>query len=719
MSKSDTYWAAQPDAADVAREVEAKRKAYLEKLQATGTTQRAMAALRANYGWGPNGAADTSRLGQSGETGEFVAMALPEFAGLVEQVFAQLTETKAAYMVVPKTSDFEAQGQATLAEALLDSYDRDNGVEEAEDEATLVGLLCGEGWVASSWDKQGGSALGIEGSRIAYEGDVRTDVCLPWDVVVDVDVRHKKDLRWVAWCRPVSRWDLAALHAPTTDLEMGALLERSELQASIIAFQEPEDDFESIRAFLRGSSGLSQTASDQVLLWELRHLPTPALPQGRLIQFLSPEVILHDTAAPSSAAPNGAGYPYDTLCLRHFEPAKVVGTAKGHSMSWDLLGMAEAIDMVASAMATTAAASAVSNIWSPPGNNLSARSLVNGLNLVESTVKPEPLAPIQVDPQAVAFLESCRSWAVKRLGLSEVTRGEASKGMPAQLAALLDAKVTQFWRRANNSLGHMRAGIRTDILGILKRYAASERTATLAGKNNTWALEVWTKDKLNLASRVALEPVDAASKSIGGKLSMADALLERGLLKTPEQYMAVRTTGRLERLTEWQDMNLLRLQREKEMLRQGIGLPPVDAMATEQAMALDPEALPVFAPVAGKFIRPVISDTPWIDIPEYAAVMASPDARDNPKVVGACTDLIQYKMAAWRVMPPELIAALGGFPPPMDAMGVAPMPADGTEIPAEGGENADGIRRITPPKPPPNPLTGEQEPAASDVSQPA
>jgi len=751
LTKSrNTYWAALPDSADVAREVLERRKTYRAWLESTGATRRGISGLRAYYGWGPQGLGDTSQLGQSGMTGEYTEMALPEFAGLVEQAFAQLTATKSAFMAVPKSSDFDAQASAKFAESLLEAYDRDNGIEDSEDEATLVGLLCREGWVAISWDKQGGSTIGLDGARVAYEGDVRADVCLPWDVVYDMDAGHKKDLRWIAWCRPVSRWDLIGMYAQTEapiepaapvndgtpegvaamqqyEAAMqahGVAMEKyaadaenlKKLSEAIVAFDEPESEFTSVRDFLRGKAGTGMGARDLVPVWELRHLPTPGLPQGRLVQFLSPEAVLYDSAAA------GVGYPYDSLCMRTFEPGKVVGTASGHTMAWDLLGMAEAVDMVATAMATAASASAFSNIWAPPGSNLTPKALADGLNLIESTVMPVPLKGIQVDPQAVGFLEACSGWMQKRMGLNDVAMGDPSKGMPAQLAALLDAKVVQFWSRAIKSLSFMRAGVRTDILGILKRFAKSPRMATLAGKNNSWALKEWSGDRLATVARVAVEPVSAVSKTLAGKLAMADALLERGLLKTPEEYLAVKSTGRLEKLTEWQDMNLLRIQREKEMLRAGVGLPPIDEFATDEALAIDPEALPVFVASGepGQFIRPTIVDTPWLDIPEYAAVMASPDARDTPAVVEACSNMIQYKVQMWRVMPPEIIAALGGYPPPPDAMAMEPMPADASEspIPAEGGENADGMRRIVPPKPPPNPITGEQAPAASDVSQP-
>jgi hypothetical protein len=197
-------------------------------------------------------------------------------------------------------------------------------------------------------------------------------------------------------------------------------------------------------------------------------------------------------------------------------------------------------------------------------------------------------------------------------------------------------------------------------------------------------------------------------------MAIADMLLERGLINTPDEYLTVKSTGRLEKLTEFKDRNPLRLQAEKEMLMQGVGLPPVDVAATEEAMALDPEAPPVFVDDGQPHILPTVVDTPWLDIAEYAAVLASPEARTKPEVVEAVTGAIQYKVQQWRTMPPEVIAALGGTPPPPPGAPLGEMGPESPDLPAPEGE----MRPIQPPRPPPNPLTGEQQEAPSDVTQP-
>lgn len=712
---ADTYWAALTDPREVVRELMERRKRYVDTLRRVGRESRAIIALRAYYGRGANGQSSTSELGVSGERGEFTEMAVAEFAGLVDQSVAQLLAAKPAYQAIAKAGDYDAMSQAEFADSLLDSLDRDSGVEDMEDEATKLGLLTGDAWVVSSWDATAGEALGLDGSKVAYAGDVRLDVCTAWDVIWDTSVRHMQHLRWLAWSRPVSRWDVIAEVQPKEG-EDAESLERRAILIDRLKAAQPDNSFEAdrVRAWLDGRRDADTEDGDNIVVWEFRHPPSPALPQGRLIRFVDDATVIQDTAT--------AGYPYEALHADRFEPSKVVATPHGWTPAFDLLGYQEAMDSVATMMATAAAASGVSNVWCPPGANLTVSALNGGLNLVESTTKPEPLLAVQVDPQAVAFLEACRSWAQRRMGLNDVSLGDATRGMPAQLAALLDAKAVQFWNTAVKSLSQMRARLRTSILGIFKRYASAPRTAVLAGKNNQWALDEWEKSKLQLVSRVAVEPVSAASKTLSGKMATADLLMERGLINTADEYLQVKSTGRLEKLTEFKDRNLLRIQQQKEMLQRGVGLPPVDVAATDEARMVDPEAPVVYLPVEGEFIRPTVVDTPWLDIAEWAAVLAAPNARNNAAVVKATTEAIQASIETWRTMPPEVIAALGGYPPPAGIPGV-PMAGDaggdmGEQMPAPGGEAPEGVRRIAPPKPPPNPLTGEQPPAASDVSQP-
>jgi hypothetical protein len=209
-------------------------------------------------------------------------------------------------------------------------------------------------------------------------------------------------------------------------------------------------------------------------------------------------------------------------------------------------------------------------------------------------------------------------------------------------------------------------------------------------------------------------------KTFAGRIALADQLAERfGLTK--EEYLAVYTTGNMQQTFDAPKAHLGRLAREKELLMTGVGLPPVDvqkSMRTGQPEFVDD----------GKqtYIRPLLTDRHWVDVPEYLSLLESPDIRGDLKVVQAVTDVVQEHLRLWRQMPPDLLMVLGGPPPPgmelggpptgpgQDSGGPPPKSLASAVAPGSQAEKLAG-QGAPPsmPAPPQNPLTGEQPPQSS------
>ncbi len=170
--------------------------------------------------------------------------------------------------------------------------------------------------------------------------------------------------------------------------------------------------------------------------------------------------------------------------------------------------------------------------------------------------------------------------------------------------------------------------------------------------------------------------------------------------------------------------NQARIQKEKEMLMQGIGMPPGQMTMGADGRpipVMQPDGSPLFIDDGQPHVRPLITDTHWIDIPEYLGVLAMPEVRDNPDVVKAVTEIVDFKLSLWRQMDMGLIMLLKGVPPPPPPMLMQPT---GTPPPAGGGgptgtkpptagstdiAGPPGAPPISMPKPPKNPITGEQD----------
>jgi hypothetical protein len=236
---------------------------------------------------------------------------------------------------------------------------------------------------------------------------------------------------------------------------------------------------------------------------------------------------------------------------------------------------------------------------------------------------------------------------------------------------LLRAQAVEFHSRLQAAYERLVQRTRTGILKLLQKYAKTERVALVSGKANNWALKHFMSDDLKGVDRFVVEPINPAMKTLAGKVSVAQPLLENGAIGLQE-YLQLMSTGRLEPILRFSADNQARIQREKEMLMQGVGLPPVQM--GPMGPVLDQSGLPMFQDDGKPHLRPLISDTHWVDIPEYLGVLAMPEVRDNPEVVQAVTEVVDFKMRLWRQMDPGLIMLLKGMmPPPMQPPGAPPM----------------------------------------------
>jgi len=271
------------------------------------------------------------------------------------------------------------------------------------------------------------------------------------------------------------------------------------------------------------------------------------------------------------------------------------------------------------------------------------------------------------------------AWMQAISGINSAVRGDPDKGMPAQAMAFLQAQAIQFHSGLQKGFQRLREQVRTANIDLLKRYATTKRVALISGKATGYLRREFTADDLRGIDRVTVEAINPALRTMAGKKAIADELLQRGMLQTPQQYILLLTTGKLEPLFEGEEANLLRIRRNKELLQEGIGLPPV-AMGPDGRPMVDlATGLAEFADDGQQHVRPLKSDTHWLDVPEYLSVLAMPDARERPEVVKAVTEVVEYQLALWRSMDPALIAVLKGQPAPMPAMPAPPPPVPGTE----------------------------------------
>ena len=733
MANNEPYWAADDSKPAVSALVD-RIKRYQESLSVSGRLEKMQRAWLCYKGKGPRGDSEGSRLINTGSSGELIGATVNHFAALVNQSVTLITSNKPATKAIASNSDFESLAQAQLADAINEHYDRELNLSDVELQCVRNMALFGEAAEVLGWDTSAGRRIappegepGAEAKPSIPQGDVEAMALTPLDYAYDPDTRQVKARTWVAFRRPVNIFDLAAQYPDKADA-IRASADYNQLNKANFGLSINAGDF-----FAISQRRTLAAQSDVLMVWEFRHIPTAACPNGRLIIFTDESCILFDSRTTTrdemgQQVVNDFGSPFKTLNVEFVAPERLPGTDEGNTSFFDLLSMQESIDLAASIMASAINAGGLQNLYVQRGSNITADRLTGALTVISYDGNQLPVAKdnLAINPVVPAWIDQNIGWMRQRVGSNDVASGEPSKGMPAQAMALLRATAVEFHSGMQNAFEKLIQRSRTGVLHLLQKFATTERIALVAGKANQWTLKYFKADDISSFDRFVIEPVNPTMKTLAGKVAFAQPLLDTGKIKLDE-YLQLVATGRLDPIMHGERDNYARIQQEKELLMQGIGLPPiqqsVDPMTGAPMPAVDINGLPIFAPgtEGEKYVRPMVTDTHWIDIPEYLGVLAIPGLRSVASVVKAVTEVVDLKLRMYRAMPPDLIMLLGGPPPVMAAppLGAPPSssPAGGPpSSPAPNGAQGPDIAPPKLPQPPKNPITHQQD-QHTDIKQ--
>jgi hypothetical protein len=232
-------------------------------------------------------------------------------------------------------------------------------------------------------------------------------------------------------------------------------------------------------------------------------------------------------------------------------------------------------------------------------------------------------------------------------GINDVVKGDPAANLRSGNAlALIAAQAIKFNSSLQNSYARLIEDVGTATLMFLQEFAHAPRFISIVGITQKAYLKQFKADDLERISRVEVQVASALSKTTAGRLEIANNLLQQGLIKRPEQYIAVLETGKLEPIIEAEQSELLNIRAENERLRRG-------------------EEAPILA-----------IDNHQLHITEHKSVINDPDAREDPDVIKATLSHIAEHIDLWQQQDPSMLMALGmqPLPPPQ-----VPMP------PQEGG----------------------------------
>lgn len=627
---SKIYFGAQPahlaagELLDRARSfyVTLEANAYLIKIQRMWSAYHGI--YTSNYGFNHH------TIQFVGEQGELAFIPVNHFRNLAQHILVLVTADRPTLQARAINTDYKSLSQTFLANAVLDYYMRQKGLEENIRRAVEYAVVLGSGFIKVEWNATAGQLFDYdeESEQFNYEGDLEFTNLSPFDVVVDGSKEYYND-EWVLTRTFKNKYDIIAKYPEYADKIRG------------LKTKDFGDTYR-IRMF-------SNDVTDDIPVYEFYHKPTEVLPEGRYILFLDTDLILLDTKLP-----------YRRVPVFRIVPSEILGTPYGYSPMYDVYPIQEAINSLYSTILTNQNAFGVQNIYIPRGADINVSSLPGGLNILEANAPPQALQLTQTPKEVFDYLQLLIQAAETLTGINSVVRGNPEANLRTGNAlALVQSNALQFLSGLQNSYIKLLENVGTGVIEILKDFAQTPRMIELVGKNNRPYLKEFQGGDISEVSRVVVDVGNALASTTAGRLEMATNLSQMGLLDNAKDYLTVLNTGNLDVAYESEMNELLLIKAENEKLLSGTN--------------------PIVSPM----------DRHSLHIEEHRAVISDPELRMNPQLVQTVMAHVQGHMDALRNTDPALLQLVGEQPlppiqPPMPPgmPGMAPPPGMGAPGPS-------------------------------------
>lgn len=617
------------EASDLAKDLSGKIDKYYQWLLVSGRLARWRMSFDSYYG--QRDSHNSSYITASGEQGELSFLMANEYRNLVQHLLVLTTQNRPSIECAAVNSDRASQEQAILGKQLLDYYRKEGGLDKAAKLAIEIALLMDTSWVITEWDIQKGTPLRPDFSgQLLTDGDITCRVRTPLDVVIDYSNDNGLEQDWQMVRDLVNKYDLAAQYPDKAEEIIG--LNRDQTKDSTYRFGD------------QATYGFNTSDSPLIERYTFYHRKTPAMPQGRMFQFLDSKTWLFD-----------GPLPYRRLPGRRCCPTEMVTSALGYSNTNDLLAIQDVLDALVSAAVTNMTSSGINNIWAKPNSNIDFEQLSSGMNYIESEEKPEVLVLNKLPPEWF----NLANWLVSRMeaysGVNSVARGNTEgKDLSGAAMALLQSMAIQFNSGLQQAYNQVVEDINNDALSHLQDFAKSERIALIAGESNKYAMERFTSESISKIQRVYCRQANSMQDTTAGKLVILKDLLSiPGVIKNADEYLQVLQTGSLLPAVEDESKALLVIKDENEQLAKG------------------------------QYVPVVFTENHPRHIIGHQAVLSDPQSKQDPKLVSTVLQHMQEHINVWSTTDPNILTALGIPPIP-----VPMIPPQGA-MPQQGGPAAE------------------------------
>jgi hypothetical protein len=594
----------------------------------SSSRERKLKSLKLYYGQHYNSSdlGDGSIL-SGGNEGELKLVTVNHYRNLIKHVHVMTTNQKPSFDVRAINSDNQSLQQARLGNNILDAYLKEKRLGRYLKAAAEHALVVTEGFVKCVWEPSLGRQHTVEQreteggevtSRVVYEGDVELSTPTTFDIDYDRTAPDWTKVEWVNIRSFKNKWNLAKRYP--------------EQDETIRALQTKDGQQENGRTFFT-LHDLDETAD--VPVFEFYHKRTDALPNGRYTLFCENGVVLYD-----------GPIPYEQIPLFRISAGDVIGSTECYSDAFDLIGITEVYNTLYSTAFTNQQAFGVQSIWLPQGCEMSTEAINDNLVIFRGGApgtKPEALQLTSTAPEIFQMLELTERHHETLSGINSVARGNPESSLKSGVAlGLVQSMAVQYASGFQQSWAELLEDCGTFILKLLKHFAKTQRMVAMAGKHNRGNMAEFTGSDLDGIDRVIVDLGNPMARTTAGRLELANGLLDKGLIKTPQEYFSVLNTGNLDPITEGPEAENSLIRKENEEL------------------------------MDGKPVQALVFDSHVLHMQEHKAILANPEVRRNGQTVQNTLAHIQEHMQLWKNQDPAFGLISGEPPAPMPMMAPPP-----------------------------------------------
>lgn len=459
-----------------------------------------------------------SSLNFGGAEGELVEMIVPMARSVTRQLVSIVTKQRLAFNVLADNTESGTIQAARLGTSLTKSVIQKQAIDEQYETFFENSCVTGMGVFAWRWRTDKGEYFTQDMFGVDhFKGDVEVSVPNIWEIEFDARIKNPKEWQWVQIPYMHNRWDLIAQFPHLEE----QLKKTAAIDKSLTNFMQSYEE--------------TPSKDDLIYIYVAYHVPSPALPEGRMIAYANPDCVLYD-------GPNI----YKRLPIAVSKPEGLPNSAYGYPYLCNLLPAQEMLDNTMSSIATNNAAFGVQAIKAPRKSNVSPEQIW-GMNFffydktTEGDMGPEPINFTASSPESWKFVDTLKSFMLDLSMINSALRGDPPTGVTSG-AAIATLTTTALESVASSSKS-ARAALRDLMMGVIdayRRMASVERELEIPGSSsNQMELKSFKGSDLDGIRDIQVVEMNPLMQTQMGRETQAEKLLQFGLITNVKGYFSI------------------------------------------------------------------------------------------------------------------------------------------------------------------------------------